>query len=211
MKQIEGFLISIKALDIQRKRVEEYYSYNFFLKSKKKTLEAEDLKAHLPYSIVQEVIYSVQRDILLRMFNSFKSENMIRDLSYLLKNTVYMPGDFIIVKDQPGEEMYFVIEGQVQILASDKTTVLKTLGKGNYFGEIAIFMKIKRLTYVTAKSPCILGILKKVDIERIVMSYPKLGQEFQKEANKRIKETLKMEERKYVQAALASMNSSLYS
>ena len=43
------------------------------------------------------------------------------------------------------------------------------------------------------------------------MSYPKLGLEFQKEANRRIKETLKMEERKYVQAALASMNSSLYS
>ena len=62
-------------------------------------MEAEDLKAHLPYSIVQEVIYSVQRDILLPMFNSFKSENMIRELSYLLKNTVYMPGDYIIVKD----------------------------------------------------------------------------------------------------------------
>jgi CRP-like cAMP-binding protein len=57
--------------------------------------------------------------------------------------------------------MYFVIEGQVQVLASDKQTVLKTLGKGNFFGEIAIFMKIKRLTYVTAKTPSIIGILKK--------------------------------------------------
>ena len=57
--------------------------------------------------------------------------------------------------------MYFVIEGLVQVLASDKTTVLKTLGKGSFFGEIAIFMKIKRLTYVTAKTSCIIGILKK--------------------------------------------------
>ena len=107
-----------------------------------------------------------------------------------------MPGDYIIVKDQQGEEMFFVIEGQVQVIASDKTTVLKTLGKGNFFGEIAIFMKTKRLAYVAAKTPCIIGILKKADIERIVMSYPKLGQEFYKEANKRIKETLFIEEKK---------------
>lgn len=44
------------------------------------------------------------------------------------------------------------------------------------------------------------------------MSYPMLGQEFYKEANKRIRETLKMEERKYLRAAIVySLNSSLYS
>jgi hypothetical protein len=52
MKQVQVFLNNVKAEDIQRKRVEEYYAYNFFLKSKKKTLEADDLKKHLPYSIV---------------------------------------------------------------------------------------------------------------------------------------------------------------
>jgi CRP-like cAMP-binding protein len=69
-------------------------------------------------------------------------------------------------------------------------TVLKTLGKGNFFGEIAIFMKTKRMAYVAAKTPCIIGILKKSDIDKIILSFPKLGQEFFKEANKRIKETL---------------------
>jgi len=34
------------------------------------------------------------------MFKSFKSDNMIRELSYQMKNIVYMPGDYIIVKDQ---------------------------------------------------------------------------------------------------------------
>ena len=99
MKQIEGFLNNIKAQDIQRKRIEEYFSYHYFLKSKKKTLEAEDLKSYLPYSIVQDVIFNAQKDILLPMFKSFKSENMIRELSYMLKNIIYMPGDYIIVKD----------------------------------------------------------------------------------------------------------------
>jgi CRP-like cAMP-binding protein len=92
--------------------------------------------------------------------------------------------------------MYFVIEGQVQVIAGDKRTVLKTLGKGNFFGEIALFMKIKRMAYVSAKTPCIIGILKKTDIERIIRSFPLLGEEFFQEANKRVKETLVLEEKK---------------
>jgi len=71
--------------------------------------------------------------------------------------------------------------------------VLKTLGKGNFFGEIAIFMKTKRLAYVAAKTPCIIGILKKSDIDQIILSFPKLGQTFLKEAKKRVKETISLE------------------
>ena len=37
--------------------------------------------------------------------------------------------------------MYFILEGTVHVIGGDKSTVIKTLTKGNYFGEIAIFMK----------------------------------------------------------------------
>jgi CRP-like cAMP-binding protein len=40
--------------------------------------------------------------------------------------------------------MYFIIEGTVSVVGGDKQTVIKTLTKGAYFGEVAIFMKIKR-------------------------------------------------------------------
>ena len=56
MKQIEDFINNVHAEHNQRRRVEEYFSYNFMLKNKKTTIESEDLKKHLPYSIVQEVI-----------------------------------------------------------------------------------------------------------------------------------------------------------
>lgn len=64
-----------------------------------------------------------------------------------------------------GEEMYFIIEGSVQVIGNDKTTVLNTLEKGSYFGEIAIFKRTKRMAYVQAKTLCIISILKKKDIE----------------------------------------------
>ena len=34
--------------------------------------------------------------------------------------------------------MYFIVQGHVCILAGDKQTVVARLGKGQYFGEIAI-------------------------------------------------------------------------
>jgi CRP-like cAMP-binding protein len=53
-------------------------------------------------------------------------------------------------------------------------------------------MKIKRTASVQAKTPCILGILKRSDIESILNNYPKVAAEFIKEANRRIKEMHKM-------------------
>jgi CRP-like cAMP-binding protein len=82
------------------------------------------------------------------MFKSFRSENMLKDLSFMMKNAIYMPGDYIIVKDQPADEMYFIKEGSVNVIGSDKSTILKTLKKGSFFGEIAIFIKTMRIAYV---------------------------------------------------------------
>ena len=33
------------------------------------------------------------------MFADFKSENLIKELAYMLKNTIYIPGDYIVMKD----------------------------------------------------------------------------------------------------------------
>ena len=45
------------------------------------------------------------------MFKNFNSENLMRELSFVMKTAIYMAGDFIITKGQEGEEMYFIIEG----------------------------------------------------------------------------------------------------
>jgi CRP-like cAMP-binding protein len=125
--------------------------------------------------MVQEIIYVTQKDTLGPMFQNFKSENMLKDLSFMMKNSIYMPGDYIIVKDQPADEMYFIKEGSVNVIGSDKSTILKTLVKGEYFGEIGIFMKTNRIAYVQARTECVIGILLKSDIDSIMISYPKLG------------------------------------
>jgi len=124
---------------------------------------------------LKEVIYFSQRDVLAPMFKAFKSENLMREVASVLTNVIYMPGDYIIYKDQIGEEMYFIVEGQVQIIAADKQTVLKTLSKGNYFGEIAIFMHTKRISYVQAKEFCVVSVLRKTDLDQIILNFPEVS------------------------------------
>ena len=69
------------------------------------------MEGFLPYSLLREVLYEIQKDTLEPMFKNFLSENLIRELSFAMKTAIYMTGDFIITKGQDGEEMYFIIEG----------------------------------------------------------------------------------------------------
>ena len=82
------------------------------------------------------------------MFSDFGSENLIKELSTVLHTHVYLPGDYIINKGEIGEQMYFIVDGEVLIIAADKQTVVTKLKKGQYFGEIAIFFSTKRTSYV---------------------------------------------------------------
>jgi CRP-like cAMP-binding protein len=41
-----------------------------------------------------------------------------------------LPQDFIISKGEVGDEMYFIVEGSVHVIAGDKITIVKTLNKG---------------------------------------------------------------------------------
>ena len=86
---------------------------------------------------------------------------------------VFLPNDYIIYKDDIGEEMYFIIEGEVQILAPNEKSVLRTLKEGQYFGELALFKKSsKRMCSVISKSFCKLYMLKKTDLFEILVKFP---------------------------------------
>ena len=119
MKEIESFLNFINANPSQKSRVEQYYSYENYLRGKRQILMQKDLEGYLPYSVLRDILYEVQKDTLEAMFKGFKSENLIRDLSFAIKTAIYMPGDFVITKDQEGEEMYFIIEGIVSVISGD--------------------------------------------------------------------------------------------
>lgn len=80
-------------------------------------------------------------------------------LSRALTVRIFLPGDYIVKKDEDGKEMFFIIDGAVDVLSSDSQTVIRTLYPGNSFGEVALILGIKRIAHVKAKTFVLLSVL----------------------------------------------------
>lgn len=113
----------------------------------------------MPESIVQEVLYSHYKDILKPLSDSIRSDNFMIALSRALTVKIFLPGDFIVKKEEDGKEMFFIIDGAVDVLSSDSQTVIRTLYPGHSFGEVALILGIKRIAHVKAKTFVLLSIL----------------------------------------------------
>ncbi|OXA64277.1 Potassium/sodium hyperpolarization-activated cyclic nucleotide-gated channel 3 [Folsomia candida] len=70
-----------------------------------------------------------------------------------LKFEVYLPNDVIIEAGNEGQAMYFIQEGEVNILSNDQH--VSTLSSGDYFGEVALVSdNCKTTATVVAKDYC---------------------------------------------------------
>lgn len=172
MFETEQLLAEYNVAHSQKQRVEEYFAYAFIQNNSSKFISKADLDGRLPINLVKEIIYYSNKDQLSSMFSTFGSENLIRELSWYLERMIFLPNDFIIEKDTVGEEMYFLVEGSVLIIAGDKHTVLTTLQRGTYFGEIAILFKSKRTSYVQAETFCVINRLRKDDLDEVMKNFP---------------------------------------
>jgi len=159
----------------------------FYQKTNSTILDFAELQDFLPASLVKEIIFHQNKELLSGMFKDFGSENLIKELSAVLTTQIFLPDDYIINKGELGEEMYFIVQGSVSILAGDKQTVVAQLDKGSYFGEIAIFFSTRRTSYVQSDTFTIVNTLKKSDLDEIVQSFPLVAVDIEKQAKERMK------------------------
>ena len=129
----------------------------------------------------------MRKDIILELNGKivkkipfFKNIHDETFLSYLIKmmTTVYcVPDDVIFEKGSLGQSMYFVTRGKVAPygVKEDKTHQLYTiLQEGEFFGEVALLMKIKRTASVKALSYSSLFKLDADHLLAIGEDYPKM-------------------------------------
>ncbi|KAG6602775.1 Voltage-gated Ion Channel (VIC) Superfamily [Phytophthora cinnamomi] len=104
-----------------------------------------------------------------------------------LETAVYLPGDTIIYCDDIGKEMFIVRKGLVEILIpdcgnSDKRIYLRD---GNFFGETALVIDVRRTNTVRAVNICDLNVLSKHAFNEIVAEYPEFGERMKRTVIKR--------------------------
>jgi CRP-like cAMP-binding protein len=99
--------------------------------------------------------------------NFLKKQPLIKgldeiDLSYLVdiaEKCSFEPGEVIILEGELSTELYFILEGQVQVVnidsASGKEYILNTMGKEESFGDLAFLDNEPRSSSIKALTKCL--------------------------------------------------------
>jgi glucose-6-phosphate 1-dehydrogenase len=99
----------------------------------------------------------------------------LRNLAMMLKPVVYSPGDYILHKGEMGSEMYFICRGQVEVL-DDAGGTIKTMGEGDYFGELSLMLSQARTASIRARTTCDLFVLGSGDFNQIIQDHPRFAE-----------------------------------
>lgn len=91
----------------------------------------------------------------------------------LLTARIFAPGQRIIERGATATCMFFVISGKVELRRGDN---LRTVGAGEFFGEIAILRDSPVFRDATAAGQCRLMILAKQDFFHLLGEHPEISQ-----------------------------------
>lgn len=89
----------------------------------------------------------------------------------------YMPGEMICQQDSPGDSMYLVKSGKVQIyLPGDpENIILAELGGGKFFGEMSLLDKSPRSANVVALEQTEIFVLTRKHVAYLLEKEPKIA------------------------------------
>lgn len=82
----------------------------------------------------------------------------------------YSAGDYVFREGEPGEALFAVVEGEVEIRLKDR--VLETVGPGSVFGEMALIDRSPRSADAVATTDCTLAAVTQRRFTFLVQETP---------------------------------------
>lgn len=106
---------------------------------------------------------------------SKKDFSMLMDLVH---HRIYIADEYVFYQGDPGLGIYLIREGEIEIKRTGKngdTLSLAHLGKGDFFGELALVDGEKRSASAIAKTDTKLAVIFKPDLDEFIDRFPKKG------------------------------------
>ena len=126
------------------------------------------------------------------IFNEINTEDL-RFVADVLEEEQYFSGDRIFEKNDRGEYMYLVVEGQVGIaLEKNVNEFVVTMSSGECFGEMNLLDDLPRSASAVVLQDATVLKLSKDRLCGLIMSYPELGMGMLKSLSMRLRETTKL-------------------
>ena len=112
--------------------------------------------------------------------------SLIAEVARLLRPRDYPAGAVVMRRGQPGDCMYFIADGEVEIQLPGQNVYLIS---GQFFGEVALLTGAPRNATVVATQPSTLLSLDIVDFHELLARQPELARIIHEEAQHRHGET----------------------
>lgn len=106
----------------------------------------------------------------------------ISDIVARLRSRNYPQGAYVVREGEAGDSMYFIVAGEVEVRIGGP---VRTLGNGDFFGEMALLDRKPRSADVVTLTPCTLLVLDVVDFYQLAGQQPALVAAIEAEANRR--------------------------
>lgn len=109
-------------------------------------------------------------------------------ISSRLKKLSLQHGEVVFTEGSLGDSMYLIESGQVQVSVNVQQVekVVNLLGPGNFFGEMALLLDQRRTATVTVTIDAELWMLRKADMEELLVDHPEIALQLTKELGRRL-------------------------
>ena len=124
----------------------------------------------------------------IRSFPLFQStpDTFLAEVGLHLRPQMHSTNDYILTEGDDAKSMYWLVRGAVAVTSRDGESTYAELKPGAFFGEIGILMDRPRTATVIARTKCLLVVLKKEDLRKILPAYPDVEQAIRDEALERL-------------------------
>jgi ABC-type multidrug transport system fused ATPase/permease subunit len=109
-------------------------------------------------------------------------EEAIAAIAAQTRPEVCDPGQDVVRQGEPGDRMYLVDDGQLDVLVAGPAGErrVSSLGPGDFFGEMALVDRAPRNATVRAATPCRLFALTAADLRALLERHPSIRSEIER-------------------------------
>jgi voltage-gated potassium channel len=177
LDRIETFMKLHRIPPGLRTKIRTYYHYMW---TNKKGYKDDTLLDGLPAKIQSELFTHINLPMIEKIpFLKGVDAELISDLMSELKPRVFIPDERVFKVDEPGDALYFIQNGNVEIL-SREGSLIATLGEGNFFGEMALISDKPRSATAKASTFCDVYALRRDAFVRVATAYPEFKRHLEK-------------------------------
>ena len=149
----------------------------------------------------------------LQMVDIFQdlSEDEIQEIDRASTMSTYRKGKIFYMPEDRSEVLFLVKQGRIQlyrISPDGKKLVIGTIGPGAVFGEMSLIGQGMHNSFAEAVEECVLCVMSRDDVERLLMSKPRVALRIFEVLGRRLKEAEARSEEiafKGIPARLASL------